>query len=99
MGSGAGGGGPGLAPSEAMVAASRRVEGAIRALGRAQASLALDVCVHLKGLETVERERGWPPRAARVALVMALEGLAEHYGIAEEARGPSRGAIRTWAAE
>ena len=40
----------------------------------------VDVCCYLKGLETVERERHWPPRSAKLMLRTGLEQLSRHYG-------------------
>ncbi len=92
------GGGRGETYTEVVVAARQRIDAATRAVGPDFASLLLDVCGFLKGLETVERERGWPVRTAKVVLKLALGALARAYGIASAAVGPDRGRIRAWSA-
>ena len=82
--------------TEATIAAKFRLDRALAAAGKEFAGLLLDVCCFLKGLETVERERGWPPRTGKVVLGLALDRLAYHYGITAEARGPRRAATRAW---
>jgi hypothetical protein len=85
--------------SDVVVAARQRLSQATEAVGPDFASLLLDVCGFLKGLEQAERERQWPIRAAKVVLKLALGALARAYGLEEAARGPenSRG-IRAWSA-
>jgi Domain of unknown function (DUF6456) len=82
--------------TDAAVAARQRLRGALDAVGPEFAGLLLDVCCFLKGLEDIERERRWPPRCGKVVVQLALDRLARHYGLAEQARGRARAPIRTW---
>jgi hypothetical protein len=58
------------------------------------------VCCDLKGLEETERERGWPARAGKIVLDLALTRLARHYGILDRDHdAAARVRLRRWGAE
>lgn len=84
--------------TDSVLAAKTRLARTLDAVGPEFAGLLLDVCCFLKGLETVERERRWPQRTAKVVLGLALDRLARHYGIALEATGRARVRTRAWQA-
>jgi Domain of unknown function (DUF6456) len=50
----------------------------------------------LKRLEQVEIERGWPVRSAKLALRLALDRLADHYGLVEKVTGATRQRPQIW---
>ena len=80
--------------SDFAVDARARVDAAIGALEPQLAGVALDVCCFLKGLEQVERERGWPPRSAKLMLKTALSILARHFGLS--GGGQSNAPMQHW---
>lgn len=92
---GSGGGGD---MTDLIVASRQRVRLALEACGPEFSGLLLDVCCFLRGLEDVERERGWPSRSAKVVLQLALDRLARHYGLRGAAHGTGT-KIRTWLAD
>ena len=59
----------------------------------------MDVCCFLRGLEDVERERGWPSRSAKVVLQLALDRLARRYGFETAKHRGGSARIRTWLAD
>jgi hypothetical protein len=85
--------------SDLVIAAKERLNHALDAAGPEFSGLLLDVCCFLKGLETVERERGWPRRTSKVVLGLALDRLARHYRIVVQITGKNRANIRSWQAE
>lgn len=81
---------------DSALAARDRVTAALRALGPDLSGVALDICCFQKGLETVERERQWPARSAKLMLRTALMALARHYA---PPPAPRNGRPRHWGAE
>ncbi len=69
-------------PAEGPRAARERVAKALDALGPGLSDVALRVCCFLEGLEACERRMGWSARSGKVVLKIALQRLAEHYGMA-----------------
>lgn len=91
------GGGDAGTMTDVVIAARQRVRLALDACGPELSGILLDVCCFLRGLEDVERERGWPARSAKVVLQLALDRLARHYGLRDNIRDSAH--IRTWLAE
>ncbi len=82
--------------SDSALAARLAVNRAAEAMGPELSGVALDVCCFMKGLETVERERQWPARSAKLMLRTALMALARHYTPPAAHRSPR---IEHWGAE
>ena len=83
-----------------MIAAKERLANALRSVGPELAGVLVDVCCELKGLEEAERSNGWPQRAGKVVLQIALTRLARHYGlIVDERRGAKNRSMRHWGSE
>ncbi len=87
--------------SDEVIAAKERVVRALRAVGPELAGVLVEVCCELKGLEEAEKAQGWPQRAGKVVLQIALTRLARHYGLIgteERADRPGR-RLRHWGSE
>lgn len=64
--------------------ARERVSNAMKVLGPGLADVALRVCCFLEGMEKAEKRLGWSARSGKVVLKIALQRLADHYGIVVE---------------
>ncbi len=75
---------PGISgdPGTAQIAAKRRFDAAVSAAGRGLSDVLWRVVCAGEGLPAAERALGWPARAGRLVLTIALDRLADHYGLA-----------------
>lgn len=80
------------------MAAEARAELArlIRLLPHDCAGVVLDVCGLEKGLQTIETERGWPRRSAKLVLRIGLDQLAQIFGYAPSAVGAETRRPHAW---
>lgn len=78
--SGARGHDPATASDMAM-AARQQVRAALDRVGPGLADLLMEVCCYQSGLEAAEKTFGWPQRSGKVVLQIALDRLADHYGL------------------
>lgn len=74
-----GGGSQGLDPTAAQIAAKRRFDAALTALGGGLKDVAWRVICAGEGLPAAEKGLGWPARSGRLVLTLALDRLADHY--------------------
>jgi hypothetical protein len=79
-----------------VLAAKERVMRALMAVGPEVFSVLVDICCELKGLEQAEQENGWPARAGKVVLQIALTRLARHYGLIGNGTTRARRSLRHW---
>jgi hypothetical protein len=75
------GGGGGFDPSTAQLAARRRFDAAVAAAGPGLTDVLWRVVCAGEGLPAAEKALGWPARAGRVVLTLALDRIASHYGL------------------
>ena len=68
-----------LDPTTAQIAAKRRMDAALDAVGAGLRDVLWRIVCAGEGMETAERALGWPARAGRVVLTLALDRLADFY--------------------
>ncbi len=74
------GGAPGPAdPTEAQIAARRRFEAATAAVGPGLSDVLWRIVCAGEGMRDAERALGWPARAGKLVLGLALDRLADFY--------------------
>ncbi|WP_157961614.1 DUF6456 domain-containing protein [Acuticoccus kandeliae] len=88
----------GLSVSEGAMEARRRVVQALDTVGAGLAEILVLVCCEEMGLEAVEKRLRWPARSGKVVLRLALDRLANHYGIGDLASGGAARGIIQWGA-
>ncbi|MEA2999144.1 MAG: hypothetical protein QOK17_977 [Sphingomonadales bacterium] len=67
------------APGKRQIAARRRFEAATSAIGPGLRDIAWRVVCAGEGMRDAETALGWPARAGKLVLQMALDRLADHY--------------------
>ena len=76
------GSGGSIDPATSQIAARQRFDAAIAVAGPGLGDVLWRVVCAGEGLETAERALGWPTRAGKLVLLLALDRLAGHYGLA-----------------
>lgn len=61
------------------IAAKKRLDSALHAVGSGLGDVLVRVCCHLEGLEAAEKSMGWPARSGKVVLSIALSRLEQYY--------------------
>jgi hypothetical protein len=89
----------GVSLRDDVVAAKERVRRALTEVGPELSGVLIDVCCELKGIEVAEKSKGWPKRAGKVVLQIALDRLARHYGLGPGEGSGRRAGIRHWGDE
>lgn len=75
-------GGGAAEPSGGQIAARQRFDAALAACGPGLSDILWRVVCAGEGLGTAEQALGWPTRAGKLVLTLALDRLVGHYGLA-----------------
>lgn len=78
---GCSGGSEAANPTAAYIEAKRRFEAALKVVGPGLSDVLTRVVCEGEGLAAAERACGWPVRAGKVVLQLALDRIADHYGM------------------
>jgi hypothetical protein len=78
---GRGGSGTGTDLTNAQIDAKRRFDGAIAAAGPGLADILWRIVCAGEGMRDAETALGWPARAGKLVLTLALDRVATYYGI------------------
>ncbi|WP_343520254.1 DUF6456 domain-containing protein [Sphingomonas sp.] len=70
-----------LDPTTAQIAAKRRFDAAVSAAGPGLSDILWRVICAGETVPTAEKALGWPTRAGRLVLTLALDRVADHYGL------------------
>jgi hypothetical protein len=68
-------------PTLVQIAAKRRFDAAVAAAGPGLADILWRVVCAGEGLSLAEKGLGWPARAGKLVLGLALDRVASHYGL------------------
>jgi hypothetical protein len=79
IGSGRSGGVQQLEPAERQIRAKQRFEAAISAAGSGLSDILWRVVCAGEGMREAETALGWPVRAGKLVLTLALDRVADHY--------------------
>lgn len=70
-----------VSPTEAMLRAKQRFDGAMEALGRDLSDIAWRVICACESVSVAEKGMGWPTRSGKLVLRIALDRLADFYRV------------------
>lgn len=70
-----------LDPTAAQVAAKKRFDAAVEAVGPGLSDVLWRIVCAGEGMREAEAALGWPARAGKLVLSLALDRLADHYGM------------------
>jgi hypothetical protein len=70
-----------LDPTQSQLAAKARFEQAVAAVGPGMSDILWRVICAGEGMRDAEQALGWPARAGKLVLGLALDRLADHYRI------------------